>query len=417
MIQLIYSFIYSLALIFFIPFEYAKRSRGIRRRWLREKFGFISFNHNSNLVWIHAVSIGEILAAVPLIQKLKERFPYINIVVSTITDTGQKIASEKVPAGTQVIYMPFDLKFVLKRTLKKTRPVLFITMETELWPNILLFFKKQNIPAIIMNGRISEKSFDGYMKIRFFMKKIIRSIDLFCMQDSVYAKRIKALGASEDRIKIPGNFKFDTKPSENLLPWTRLLPSPVIIAGSTHKGEEELILSVYKKLVSDIPELNLIIAPRHPARFREAEELVKEKKINCIKRTDMDRLDAASKIKGHVVILDAVGELSSVYAIADIAIIGGSFIDHGGQNLLEPAFWAKPIVCGPSTHNFPFTKEFYKKKAAIEASRTDLYEKLKELLSSPEKRNAFGSKAKELYNEKAGAVDRAVSEIKKYIRN
>jgi len=436
--RLIYSILYLIALLFLLPFEYRKRPREFRHRWLREKFGNIKLGRaeegkrgsketsnfqtsgladlrTSRLIWIHAVSVGEVMAAIPLLKRLKERFPSANLIVSTITDTGQKIALEKTPDNTKVIYLPFDLGFILKRALSNLQPSLFIAMETELWPNLFRAIKKQGIPVMIMNGRISDDSFRGYKKIKFFMKDVIGCVDLFGMQDSVYAQRIKALGAPEDKIKVLGNFKFDTQPSGNIPEWTKLLALPVIVAGSTHRGEEELILSAYSDLKKDFPELNLIIAPRHPERFREVEELVKSKGLKYIKRSELASKLPGFRASGLIVILDAMGELSSTYGACDIAIMGGSFIPHGGQNLLEPAYWAKPVICGPHMENFPFAKEFYEKGAAIEVDESGLFNKLKELLQSPEKRNAAGNKAKELYNEKAGAVERALKEIEKFL--
>jgi len=419
----IYSFLYFIVLVFLLPFEYRKRPKGLRQRWLREKFGAFSPQLsalNPPLIWIHAVSVGEVIASLPLLQKLRQRYPSAGLLISTITDTGQKVAMEKVPEGTQVIYLPFDLRFILKRFFKKIRPALFITIETELWPNLLLTLKGNNIPAVVMNGRISDDSFKRYKKIKFFMKGIIDCISLFCMQDAVYAERIKELGASEDKIRVIGSFKFDTIPSSAIPEWTKLLSPPVIIAGSTHRSEEELIISVYEKLKENFPELNLIIAPRHPERFGEVEELIKAKGISYVKRTQLSGDSPIHRFTDspfpHITILDAVGELASTYGASDIAIIGGSFIEHGGQNLLEPAYWAKPIICGPHMENFPFAKEFYEKRAAIETDESNLLERLKELLKSPEKRKAFGERARKIYDEKAGTVDRAMKEIEKILK-
>ncbi|MBT9536625.1 MAG: 3-deoxy-D-manno-octulosonic acid transferase [Nitrospirae bacterium] len=426
-LKLIYSFLYFIVLIFLLPFQYRKRPKGLRQRWLKEKFGFFNFQLstlNSKLIWIHAVSVGEVIASLPLLEKLKVRYPSVSLVLSTITDTGQKVAMEKASEGTKVIYLPFDLNFILKRTLKNIQPNLFITIETELWPNLLLMLKKRKIPAVVMNGRISDDSFKGYKKIKFFMQSIIDCVDLFCMQDAVYAGRIKELGAQEEKIRVIGSFKFDTVPSLNVPEWTKLLTYPVIIAGSTHRGEEDLIASSYIELKKDFPGLTLIIAPRHPERFKEVEELVKKKGLEYIKRSELaskfpgfraSRLGESPGVTGLIIILDAVGELASVYGVSDVAVIGGSFIEHGGQNLLEPAFWAKPIICGPHMENFPFAKEFYEKGAAIETESSALSKKLKELLQSPEKRKSMGNKAKDLYNEKAGAVERAMKEIERYL--
>ena len=418
--RLIYSALYLIALLFLLPFEYRKRPKEFRHRWLREKFGYFQTSalpgfRASSLIWIHAVSVGEVMAAIPLLKRLKERFPSANLTVSTITDTGQKIALEKTPDNTKVIYLPFDLGFILKKALKSMQPSLFIAMETELWPNLFRAIKKQGIPVMIMNGRISDDSFRGYKKIKFFMKDIIGCVDLFGMQDSVYSQRIKSLGAPEDKIKVLGNFKFDTKPSGNIPEWTKAITHPVIIAGSTHRGEEEIVLSAYSALKKDFPELNLIIAPRHPERFREVEELVRGKSLKYIKRSELKAESREQSAEGQIIILDAMGELSAVYGACDIAIMGGSFITHGGQNLLEPAYWARPVICGPHMENFPFAKEFYEKGAAIEVDEPGLFNKLKELLQSPEKRNATGNKAKELYSEKAGAVERAIKEIEKFL--
>ncbi|MDI6744655.1 MAG: 3-deoxy-D-manno-octulosonic acid transferase [Thermodesulfovibrionales bacterium] len=430
-LRLIYSFLYSIALFFILPFQYKKRPKDIRERWLKEKFGFFNYSlvpRPSSLIWIHAVSVGEVIASVPLLEKLKVRYPSVSLVLSTITDTGQKVAIEKAPEGTKVIYLPFDLNFILKRTLKDIQPNLFITIETELWPNLLMALKKRKIPAIVMNGRISDDSFKGYKRIKFFMQSIIDCVDLFCMQDSVYAGRINELGARKDKIKVIGSFKFDTAPSLNVPEWTELLSHPVIIAGSTHRGEEDLIISSYIELRKDFPYLTLIIAPRHPERFREVEELVKTTGLPYVRRSQLSsdspihspRRVARGDRFTHspfpcIVILDAVGELASVYSVSDVAVIGGSFIAHGGQNLLEPAFWSKPIICGPHMENFPFAKEFYEKRAAIETDELNLFDRLKELLNSPEKRKAFGERARKIYDEKAGAVEKAMKEIERFL--
>ncbi len=430
-LRLIYSFLYFIVLIFLLPFQYRKRPKDLRQRWLKEKFGFFNSHLGisksphppfskgglGGVIWVHAVSVGEVIASLPLLQRLKDRYPSVSLVLSTITDTGQKVALEKVPEGTKVIYLPFDLSFILKRTLKNIQPNLFITIETELWLNLLMMLKKRKIPAVVMNGRISEDSFKGYKRIKFFMRSIIDCVDLFCMQDVVYAERIKELGAPKDKIRVLGSFKFDTTPSLNIPEWAKLLSHPVIIAGSTHRGEEDLLVSSYIELEKDFPDLTLIIAPRHPERFKEVEELVKKKGLEYIKCSELTSKLPGFRASGLIVILDAVGELASVYGVSDVAVIGGSFIEHGGQNLLESAFWAKPIICGPHMENFPFAKEFYERGAAIETDSSALYVKLKELLQSAEKREAMGNKAKDLYNEKAGAVERAMKEIERFLRD
>jgi len=416
---LLYSFLYSVALLFIFPFQYVKRHREFRKRWLREKFGLYdaqSFPLQSEVIWVHAVSVGEVMAAIPLLEKLKGNYPLKRIVLSTITDTGQKVARERSPEGTTVIYLPFDISFILKAVLKRIRVKLMVVIETELWPNMLRAFKSHGIPVILLNGRISENSFKGYKKISFFMKKILSNIDFFGMQEEIYVERILHLGINKNKVRNLGNFKFDTKPPSDIPQWTEKIQGPVIVAGSTHEGEEALIVSVYMKLKKDFSSLNLIIAPRHPGRFNEVEKMLTSKKISFMKRSSLTVYTSGpDHIRGNVILLDCMGELSALYGIATIAIIGKSFRGYGGQNPLEPAFWGKPIICGPHMENFPVMGDFYRHGAAVEVSEDGLYAKLKELLMSPEKVKAIGSKAQEFYRRNTGAVDRSIDIISGYV--
>lgn len=416
MIYHIYTSIYILALIFLLPFEYLKRPANIRKRWLRERTGFfdIPVNNKKPSIWIHAVSVGEVISSVAFIKQIKESYPEIQIIVSTVTDTGQKVAKERISDIARIIYMPFDTPIFIKKALDYLNPSLMIIMETELWPNIIKECKRRNIPVMLINGRISEKSYKGYKRLGFFMKDIIRDIDNFCMQNELYSERIRNLGASAEKIKVTGNFKFDTKPPSKIPEWTNLLNGRVIVAGSTHNPEEDIIIDSYIRLTKDFPELILILAPRHPERFKTVEDLLKKKGLQYIKRSDL-RSNSPNIIGPIVVILDVIGELASVYGACDIAIIGGSFIKHGGQNPLEPAYWSKAIVCGQSMENFPFIEEFYEKKAAIKTDKINLYNTLYELLQSPKRLFYMGREAKKLYEKNSGAIDRALDEVRKYL--
>ena len=422
---LLYSLIYTIAIIFLLPFEYFKRPKDIRKRWLREKFGFLNSSfvpHPSSLIWVHAVSVGEVMAALPMLKSLKKRYPSRGIILSTITDTGQKVAREGAPEDTIIVYLPFDIASILNTVLKRIKPEILIVIETELWPNLFRVFKENGIPVILFNGRISEGSFKGYKKVSFFMKRILSYVDFFGMQGEEYAERIRSLGANKSRVKTLGNFKFDTKPPSQIPEWTKKIKGPVIIAGSTYEREEEFLTSVYLELKKDFPDLNLIIAPRHPERFKGVEDMLSSKGISFIKRsafsTRHSELSEATDwqtIKGMIILLDTIGELSAVYGRADIAIIGKSFKGYGGQNPLEPAYWEKPILCGPHMENFPVIKDFYNAGAALEVNEEGLYAKLKELLRSPEKAKEIGSKAQELYRRNAGAVERAMEIIARYV--
>ncbi len=422
---LLYSLIYTIAIIFLLPFEYFKRPKDIRKRWLREKFGFFNSSfvpHPSSLIWVHAVSVGEVMAALPLLKKLRERYPSRGIILSTITDTGQKVARERAPEDTTIVYLPFDITSIFKKVLKKIKIEILIVIETELWPNLFKVFKENKISVLVLNGRISENSFKGYKKISFFMKRTLSYVDFFGMQGEEYAERIRSLGVNKSRVKTLGNFKFDTRPPSQIPEWTKKIKEPIIIAGSTHEREEELMASVYIELKKDFRDLNLIIAPRHPERFKGVEDMLSSKGISFIKRsvfsTQHSELSEATDwqtIKGMIILLDTIGELSAVYGRADVAVIGKSFKGHGGQNPLEPAYWGKPILCGPHMENFPVIKDFYREGAALEVNEEGLYVKLKELLMSPEKAKEIGSKAQQLYRKNTGAVDRAMEIIARYV--
>ncbi|MGO9013462.1 MAG: 3-deoxy-D-manno-octulosonic acid transferase [Dissulfurispiraceae bacterium] len=417
MFNSLYSAFYAAALAFLLPLEYLKRSSEFRKRWLRERFGLYKGNRfNGRPIWIHAVSVGEVIATVPLIEKIKQRHPSLEILISTVTDTGQQVALERAGAYARIIYVPFDLPFAIKNALHHIRPSAFIIMETELWPNVIRIMKDSDVPVILMNGRLSERSYNGYKKLDFFIGKVLLNISLLCVQDDIYAGRFGNLGALPERIKIIGSFKFDTRPSSDIPEWTEALRGPVIIAGSTHETEEELVLDAYIRLKAYEPGLNLIIAPRHPGRFRTVEELVKKKGLQYVKRSEFAN-SQDSQASGLVVILDVIGELSALYGAADIAVMGGSFIEHGGQNPLEPAFWGKAIVCGPHMENFPFMEEFYSCRGAVRAEGPRLYNVLKELLDSPEQMRSMGSIAKKLYEKNSGATERAMELIEKYIGN
>ncbi len=416
----LYTLIYALALSLLFPLEYLKRPKAQRKKWLREKLGYFNRTSPSPSLWVHAVSVGEVAASAGFVKRLKEKYPNLRFVVSTITDTGQKVAGERLGGIAEIVYLPFDLKFALRQAIKRTRPCLFITVETELWPNAFRVMRENGIPCAVVNGRLSEGSFKGYKTARFFIKSVLRHVTLFCMQDSVYAGRLIELGADKAAVKVTGNFKFDLTPPATESPLKGVIAPPVILAGSTHSGEEELIADCFMKLRGEFPSLSLIIAPRHPERFNEVEGLLKSKGLSPTQRSGVggsapNMAGGTAPISGAVVLLDTVGELFSAYAACDVAVIGGSFIRHGGQNPLEPAYWGKAVVCGPHMENFPFMEEFLREGGAIGTTRAGLYETLRELLASKDKREAVGVKAKEFCAKNTGAVQRTIKEIEGFL--
>ncbi|MBI5076201.1 MAG: 3-deoxy-D-manno-octulosonic acid transferase [Nitrospirae bacterium] len=418
---LIYSILYTMALLILFMPEYLKRPSDLRRKWLRDKFGFfdlVRITHHSSPIWIHAVSVGEVNAAIPFLTKLKAAYPAIPVILSTITDTGQKVARQKTPEGTHIVYLPFDLRSILTRCFEKIRPRLFIVVETELWPNLFRVAAERTIPVIILNGRISEKSSKGYRRVSFFMKEVLDHVTLFCMQSGPDADRIKAIGAEGNKVQVLGNFKFDMDISLHIPSWMKEVQGHVIVAGSTHAGEEQIIIDAYRENVYLFPGLKLIIAPRHPERFAEAEEVIRKSDMRYAKRSELEAAGGeAQSNKFNIMLLDTVGELTAVYSIADIAIMGKSIEGRGGQNPLEPAYWGKPIICGEHMENFPFIKDFYAAGAAFQVTPAGLAKKIKELLMQPEKARSAGEKARALYLKNSGAVDRAMKIVDGFVQS
>jgi len=409
-----YSLLYSMALPFFFPTEIMKRPKGTRSLWLLQKIGAFPRIEKaaSPTVWIHAVSVGEVLAAIPLIAKLRDA-GCRSIVLSTITDTGRQMALEKSPEGVTVIYLPFDLKLFLRKAIRAVSPALFMTMETELWPNLLTAMRESNVPVCIFNGRISDRSFPRYKKIRFFLKRLFRGVSFVGMQTRQDADRILAMGMAPDKIHVTGNFKFDIHGSVTPPLWLQRLKGTVLIAGSTHEGEESLLVECWKRLKEKDPSLILILAPRHPNRFKDVEQLLNEKGLSYIKRSGMT--DTPDEISGTIILVDVLGELAGIYSAGDVCIIGGSFVPVGGHNLFEPAYWSKAIVCGPHMNNFPLISDFSAHKAVCIANEGNVYDIVSELLASPAEREMLGRNAYELFKSNSGAVEKAMDLLKPYL--
>lgn len=417
MFYYVYTLFYIIALIFFLPSEYLKRPPNVRRQWLREKIGIFpdsSKSHSKPSIWIHAVSVGEVISTSNLVSQLRKLEPEREIIISTVTDTGYRIAQERLSEFAKIIYSPLDIPFFIKRALNSINPFLLIIMETEIWPNLIREAKKRGLSILLVNGRISKKSYSGYRKLRFLMKSILKDFDEFCMQNAVYSERIESLGANPMKVHVTGNLKFDLNPLIKPVEWVKLIKGRVIVAGSTHNPEEEIILNAYMKLLLDFPDLILILAPRHPERFPDVEELVQSKSLRYIKRSDL-RENSQIVTGPIVIILDVIGELAYTYSICEIAIIGGSFIPHGGHNPLEPAYWKRAIICGESMENFPFIEEFYRNNAAIETSKEKIYDDIHLLLSSKDMSLTMGMNAFNLYCKNMGATERTLDIIKKYL--
>ncbi len=379
----------------------------------RERFGVLPKNSvpaGKRVLWLHAVSLGEALASVPLIQEVRKAFPDIHFSFSTTTRTGRTVLEGVRKKDELLFYFPLDLGWVVRRVIRTVRPVLFATMETEIWPNLLLTLKKENVRVALLNGRISDKSFRWYDRVRWALSAPLQSVDRFGMQSTEDAERIQKLGADPSKVRILGNMKFDlVTPRSGDVSVSGIRDrlglgeeEKLWIAGSTHPGEETLLLESYIALSKEFPTLRLLIAPRHPERKGEVAALVHSFK---------------KEIHSEVLILDTVGELRSLYAAADFVFIGGSLVPKGGQNLLEPAFFGKPILFGPHMENFKdITRLFLNEKAAVQVrGREDLIAASRRFLSDVSLGKDYGEKAKRVLFENQGVVGRYLVLLKELL--
>lgn len=388
-------------------------------------------------IWLHAVSVGEALSAVPLAKKLKEKYPKRRLIVSTTTLTGQALAKERMAFADGFVYFPFDWAFCVRRFLDAIRPSLVLVLETEIWPNFLRETRRRNVPVVFLSGRISDKSFARYQKylgiFGFYLKPFLASVlaqpAAFLMQTEEDAKRLLALGAPRETVKVSGNLKFDMEvPAETpLSSWLaeeskRTGRWPVIVAGSVVATEEPLALIAFGVVQGDFPKALLVLAPRKPERFGAAADFIEESHRKFVRRTELGVAGPGNTGAGTgntipddatVVLLDSIGELASLYRHADGVLIGGSLVESGGHNLLEPAAFGKVPVFGESMENFAaIAARFLESGAAIQVGNPeDAGVEWIHLLKDKAKQERMGNAAREIVEKSRGALARAMSEI------
>ena len=391
---------------------------------LRQRLGYLPITLNVDReasIWIHAVSVGEALTARALVDDLRARYPRLRLFLSTTTMAGYQVARRNVPNLDAVFYFPFDWAFIVRRTLNIVRPRLFLMIETEIWPNLLRVCRARGVKTAVVNGRVSARSFRRYRLIRPLFRRVLADVDRFCVQSEQTARRFIDLGAEPSRVTVTGSLKFDSlqtpatflreKPRERVLRFFRVSPSRiVIVAGSTVAGEEVSFLRAFARVKATTPGAMAIVAPRHPERFDEVERLVRDLGFVTVKRSDL-AIDAEPR--ADVVVLDSIGELAQLYQIATAVFVGGSLVDHGGHNILEPAVFGKPILFGPYMRNFAEIAEaFTTNGAAMRVqSERDLEEAMLALLTDPVRRARLGAAARALVEANRGAKDRTLAVI------
>ena len=416
---LLYSLLYGCALVLASPYFLYRglREKGfaasLRERLLGPK-GALN-PEGARSIWIHAVSVGEVVAAGILVPHLREAFPGTRIALSVTTPTGRRVAEERLTGIDDLFYCPFDLPFLLRKAMARVRPMALVIVETEIWPNLLREARRAGASTLLVNGRISDRSFPGYLRIRFFLRRYLREVDRFLMQSETYARRIEEMGAPPSEVFVAGSLKFDAVPTGGRPASARVTPKgrPVLVAGSTLDPEERIVLSVFERLSVSSPGLFLVIAPRHLPRFDTVFELASRKGLKVARRSRGESVD-----KADVLLLDTLGELASLYAEADLAFVGGSLASWGGHNIIEPASCGTPVLFGPHMQNFAdVARIFLDAGAAIQVrDEAELESALRDLLASREQREALGRKASEVVERNRGAAGRSVSMLKALVR-
>jgi 3-deoxy-D-manno-octulosonic-acid transferase len=429
MIYLLYNTLLTLLLVLSCPYFFIRSLFKKRfRRALIQRMGFLGIQFLGASIWVHAASVGEVFCSVPLLRRIKKEFPNCKIVLTTMTSTGNEAAKTQLSEADQVLFFPIDHPLVLRRVLKNIQPTLLLIAETELWPNLLRTCGRKGIPIILFNGRISKKSFRGYLFFRFLFKECLRCVSLFLMQTSEDQDRIIQIGAPSEKTRVMGNLKFD----QALPPVTQEAGAilaqclgfrgkePVLIAGSTHSGEEELLTRLSKELRKIAPDLVLILAPRHLDRLEEVEQTLRKESLLWIRRTVLsvgqDR--STQERRPEVILLDTIGELMSLYRLATLVFIGGSLVPVGGHNPLEPLFFKKCVLFGPFMFHFSeISRRLVEEGGAIQANGIEeLASHMRRLLRNERERKEIGERGYQFIRKHQGATERMFEQIRPFLK-
>lgn len=423
---------YTLLLYFLTPLILARllwrsrRAPAYARRW-GERFGFVPvISDKQCVIWVHAVSVGETLAAVPLIKSLQAKYPQAQLVVTTTTPTGSEQVSKVFGTSVYHVYAPYDLPDVLARFFSRVKPSMLIIMETELWPNLIGKCRRVGVPVVVANARLSEKSAAGYQKVAWLMRAMLADISLVAAQTAADGERFVSLGLARNNLSISGNIKFDLDLSEQVrdqaaalkAQWQNGGDRPIWLAASTHQGEDDLVLNAFAAIIEQQPNTLLVLVPRHPERFDDVASLSVTRGFSVTRRSEKNAsgTDPAGP-NTQILIGDTMGELLAFCGASDIAFIGGSLVPVGGHNLIEPAAWGIPIVTGP--HLFNFTEVADKLAEAggmrICENSEQLADAVLELLNKSDQYQAMAEAAHSVAESNRGALDRLVKSLSEWL--
>lgn len=418
-------YLYSLVITIALPLIFLRllwrsfRVPAYRQGWLQRLGIFNGPALKAQGVWIHAVSVGEVVAAIPLILALHAQDPELTVTVTTTTPTGAQRLKQSLGSKVTHLYLPYDLPWAILALLKHIQPQCLINMETELWPNVLNVCKIKNIPVLIVNARLSNRSIKGYLRIKWIVAKMLRQVAFVAAQSQLDADRFLQLGMQADRLQVTGNLKFDVQiPDQQILSGKQLkisLEQRVIwVAASTHSGEEEIILKIFAQLKDKFPQCLLILVPRHPDRFNQVAVLIEKYKLPYVRRS----LNTACSSETSVLLGDTMGELNIFYAAADLAFVGGSLVNVGGHNLLEPATFALPIATGAYLSNFQDIADLLAQAGGVVVVNDppQLTATVSAWLADPELRAMLGKNALQVVQQNKGATTKTMQIIASYLR-
>ena len=416
----LYSVLLLLALMISMPWWLLEMLRhGKYRTGLSERLGTVPerllSDRPADTIWIHAVSVGEVLAISRVVDELKTKLPDWRVVVSTTTDTGQRLARERF-GESNVFYVPLDLPFAVRAYLQALHPKMLVLAESEFWPNLLYQARLSGAVVAVVNARVSDRSLPGYIRVHKLLCRVLQNVQLFVAQSDEDARRLVQMGALAERVRVSGNLKFEVKPPEKPELMSRFTAAlerenigPLLVAGSTLEGEEAMLLETFRKVAPQYPDALLVLAPRHPERFEAVASLLASSGLRYQRRSQWD---GQKPIAGGVFLLDSIGELARLYEFADVSFIGGSLAPRGGHNVLEAALFGTPILVGPHTENFRDIVEVFRRADALRVvTPQSLTATILELLENDDERRALGRRAFEVLRSQQGATERTVKAL------
>jgi 3-deoxy-D-manno-octulosonic-acid transferase len=419
---LLYSALLAAGLLASLPYwMFGKRRHGKYREGLGERLGKVPSRlqtQSTPAIWVHAVSVGEVLAVSELVSQLRQRFQNYRVVVSTTTSTGRKLAAKHF-GEDNVFYFPLDFAFAIRPYLSVLRPRLIVLAETEFWPNFLRLAQASDARVAVVNARISDRSRPGYRRFRRILKRVLLNVDLFLAQTAEDASRLSDIGAPRDRVQVSGNLKFDVS-APDPPPIVGSLRSnfqqtgarPVVVCGSTVEGEEGLLLRAFENVLASHPRAVMILAPRRPERFGEVAQLLEQLGIRFWRRS----LWSGDAIAGGVFLVDTIGELASLYALADVAFVGGSLVPRGGHNIIEPAQHGVAIMVGNHTENFRDIVAMFESRNGVRVvGAAEFPLVLMDLLSNEGERIALGRRGAETLRSQMGATEKTLRALEQLL--